>query len=286
MVPFRKKPATWCAYQGCKNNSDDSSMHRFPQCKVRSSLWVEASGNPKLKGISVAKLNSMYRLCGSHFHDWCFMNLKDRRRLVHNAVPDAPKSSVTLWHKKKMELVENVTSGSSVISVPDLSGTVVVTPESSDADTTKNDGKNRTVNVPLQLHDGKILGVSVETDEAGIEEEFEIGTEGNDSLAKTSSLPVTCDPETGIKKTEVSRNEEDKLQSETESSDVGSLSSNISCGSVSNWKRKWSIEQQLLAGQQKLQSTCDNITMYVKRMCTALEETTSVLKKFNQEFKL
>ena len=32
-------------------------------------------------------LNERYRICEDHFPDWCFMNLSNKSRLVHNAVP-------------------------------------------------------------------------------------------------------------------------------------------------------------------------------------------------------
>lgn len=227
MVPSHRKPSAECAYQGCTNNR---TLHRFPKCDVRSSRWVQASGNPKLEGISVSKLNAAYHLCSDHFHDWCFVNLKNKRRLVHNAVPDAQKVSFASFQKEQMKSAKIVTSRS---SVPETNSRYMLfTPENSD-----------------------------------------------DSLAESPSLASEHVPEIGIVQKGISLHEEQHL-SEPEISDADSLSDSASYHSTSSQmrKRKLSVEEQLLRGQQKLQNTCENIAMCMKRICVSLEETTAALK--------
>lgn len=54
----------------------------------RCLLWVEACNNHKLAGISTDILYNKYCICEKHFQQWCFMNSTNKKRLMHNAIPN------------------------------------------------------------------------------------------------------------------------------------------------------------------------------------------------------
>ncbi|XP_055694326.1 bleomycin hydrolase isoform X1 [Lutzomyia longipalpis] len=80
-----------CCILGCKNNMKihkELSFHIFPHPErepFRYSQWVEATRNPKLKGLPAKVVYARYRICRRHFEAWCFNG--SCKRLMKNAVP-------------------------------------------------------------------------------------------------------------------------------------------------------------------------------------------------------
>ena len=65
----------------------------------RSRKWATNSGRGDLNGFTTERLNKTYSLCAAHFEDSQFMNIKEKRRLIWNAVPtlfDVPNPLQTI----------------------------------------------------------------------------------------------------------------------------------------------------------------------------------------------
>ncbi|XP_048000374.1 uncharacterized protein LOC125237392 isoform X5 [Leguminivora glycinivorella] len=93
-------PYDKCQYHNCDNYStDDKSMFRFPvNDEHRLKLWIEHSGNKKLKSLTQQELKRRRHLylCEDHFKDEDISRNTFRSRLISTAVPlTTPKSQLS-----------------------------------------------------------------------------------------------------------------------------------------------------------------------------------------------